>query len=307
MLQDVLSGFLKTPKELPPKYFYDERGAELFDAICDTPEYYPTRAEASILEQHAVDIIALSGADTLVELGSGAARKTRMLLDALAATTESPVFAPIDISGEMLIRSSRALLDDYPTLRIDGAIADYDAGITVVPRAGKRLIAFLGSTIGNFRQPDAVAFFRAMAETMDAADHVLIGFDLAKPAGVLNAAYNDAAGVTAEFNLNVLRVLNRVLDADFDVAQFVHHARYHEAAGQIEMYLESRQAQRVRIGALNKQFEFGAGERIRTEISRKFTRPQINAMFSGAGLAERHWYQDSEGRFALVVAGLDSL
>ncbi len=304
MLEDVLHGFLSTPKELPPKYFYDERGAELFDAICDTPEYYPTRAETQILESHAVDIVRGAEADTLVELGSGAARKTRLLLDALVASNERPVFAPIDISGEMLVSSSRRLLADYPSLHIDGAIADYDAGLHAVPQTGRRLIAFLGSTIGNFVQPKAVAFLRGIADTMHPGDHALIGFDLAKSQAVLDAAYNDAAGVTAEFNLNVLRVLNRDLDADFELAQFEHEARYHRAAGQIEMYLCSRIAQSVRVGALERTFEFGTGERIRTEISRKFTRPQVNHMFRGAGLVEQSWYEDEGGRFALVVAAL---
>lgn len=302
LLRDVRYGFACVPKRLPPKYFYDDRGGQLFDAICDTPEYYLTRVETEILAAHAGDIIAATEADTLVELGSGAARKTRVLLDALVGAVDAPVYAPIDIDERMVRLSSQRLLEDYRSLRIDAAVADYDTGLHVVPQTGRRVIAFLGSTIGNYHQPKAVRFLRGVAATMEPRDHVLIGFDLAKSPAVLHAAYNDAAGLTAEFNLNLLRVLNRELDADFDLDRFEHEARYWPVRGQVEMYLWSRTSQVVRVGALDRSFVFKRGERIRTEISRKFGRAQIEAMFRGAGLELRHWYTDAQQRFALVVA-----
>lgn len=306
LIRDVLAGFARTPRELPPKYFYDAYGAALFDAICDTPEYYVTRTEHALLDAVSADIIRSTRANVLVELGSGAARKTRRLIDALVRSSASPVYMPIDISASMLRVSSAQLLAEYPTLHIDATVADYEAELFAVPRRGRRLIAFLGSTIGNFRQPDAVAFLGAVAATMRKSDSVLIGFDLAKSPAELHAAYNDAAGLTAEFNRNVLRVVNRELAADFDVDEFEHEARYLPEHGQIEMYLRARRDQQVCIAALGRRYHVAAGERIRTEISRKFVRRQIVAMLRGAGLRVTSWYQDDAARFALVVAGVAS-
>jgi L-histidine N-alpha-methyltransferase len=307
---DVTRGFGRTPRTLPPKYFYDARGARLFDAICDTPEYYPTRTEQALLEAVAPEIIAEADPTHLVELGSGAARKTRTLLDALGAhvapQAAHPTYVPIDISEHMLVSSARTLLEDYPDLRVHGVVADYDYHLHVMPRDGRRLIAFLGSTIGNFRQPRAIRFVASIAAGMDGADRLLIGFDLVKPAHVLHAAYNDAAGITAAFNLNVLEVINRELDGDFDLGGFEHVARYLPEQQQIEMYLASRRAQRVRLGKLGRSYTFSAGQLLRTEISRKFTRERAETVARAGGLEPIGWYPSSDGYFALLVAARSS-
>lgn len=303
---DIVRGFGSTPRRLPPKYFYDERGARLFDAICDTPEYYPTRTEQALLEAVAPEVIAAADPTHLVELGSGASRKTRTLLDALidhlGGPTAAADYVPIDISEAMLLSSARALLRDYPRLRVHGVVADYDHHLHVIPRTGRRLIAFLGSTIGNFRQPRAVRFVSSIAAGMGPRDHLLIGFDLVKPAGVLHAAYNDAAGITAEFNLNILQVINRELDGDFDPDEFEHVARYLPEQRQIEMYLRARRGQRVSLARLGRTYEFGAGELLRTEISRKFTRARAESVVRGGGLQPVGWYQSPDRYFALLLA-----
>jgi L-histidine N-alpha-methyltransferase len=300
---DVIRGFAAVPRWLSPKYFYDAHGAELFDAICDTPEYYPTRTEQALLDQVADEIIAEASPTTLVELGSGAARKTRTLLEALGRAVDEPTYVPVDIAEEMLTSSAMELLDDYPALRIHGVIADYDHHLHLLPRGGRRLIAFLGSTIGNFRQPGAVRFLRAIATGMDDDDSLLLGVDLVKSPAVLHAAYNDAAGLTAEFNCNVLRVINRELGADFAPQRFAHDARYVPEQRQIEMYLVSREAQIVDIPGVARRYRFAEGERIRTEISRKQTRASTVALLAAAGLDLRHWHESPDGYFALALAG----
>lgn len=301
---DLVRGFGRTPRALPPKYFYDERGAKLFDAICDTPEYYPTRTEQALLDAVGPEIVAAADPTHLVELGSGAARKTRSLLDALSEHLgpTPPVYVPIDISEAMLVSSARALLSEYPRLRVHGVVADYDYHLHLMPRTGRRLIAFLGSTIGNFRQPRAVRFVSDVAAGMTPRDRLLIGFDLVKPAGVLHDAYNDAAGVTAAFNLNVLRVINRELDGDFDVEGFEHVARYLPEQHQIEMYLRARRTQEVRLNGVGRTYQFADGELLQTEISRKFTRARAETVVRGGGLTPVGWYESPDRYFALLVA-----
>lgn len=304
MAADVLAGFIHRPKSLPPKYFYDERGSRLFDAICHTDEYYPTRTEQALLERVAGTIVAESRPSRLVELGSGAARKTRVLLDRLVAQHDAPWYVPVDISEQMLRHSSSALLRDYPSLRVHGVVADYERHLHSLPSGGRRLIAFLGSTVGNFDQPTALAFIRSIATGMRSGDRLLLGLDLVKSPAVLHAAYNDAAGITAAFNRNVLHVLNRELGASFDPDAFEHIATYRPELQQIEMYLAARRGQRVFIRELGRNVVFAAGERMRTEISRKFTRASATNLICGAGLAMRSWYPSADGYFALAVAAL---
>ncbi len=304
LAQDVRAGLSAVPKTLLPKYFYDERGSQLFDAICDTEEYYPTRTEQALLEAHAPAIVAEHRPTGLIELGSGAARKTRVILDALTEVEADPRYVPVDISEEILVESGRALLDDYPMLRVHGVVADYDHHLHLLPEGPRRLIAFLGGTLGNFDPPAAIDFLRRLGEGMTAGDRLLLGLDLVKEPAVLHAAYNDAAGITAEFNKNVLLVMNRELGANFDVDGFEHVARFRPELSQIEMYLRALRAQRVRIETLGREVVFAAGEEMRTEISRKFTRDSVTQMIAAAGLELRGWYAAPQDYYALVVAGI---
>lgn len=300
---DVIRGLTSVPKELPPKYFYDQHGSELFDAICDTPEYYPTRTEEALLTAVAGDIVSEARATVLVELGSGAARKTRVLLDALGRGNPRPLYMPIDISEAMLVDSARGLLADYPTLAVHGVVADYDHHMHLLPNpGGHRLIAFLGSTLGNFGEIGAVEFLADLASGMTPDDTLLLGLDLVKSPAVLHDAYNDAAGITAQFNLNVLSVLNRELRADFDPDAFEHLARYLPERESIEMYLRARRDQVVGIQALDLRVPFSAGEEIRTEISRKFTHEGAQRMLSAAGLTLEGWHASPDQYFALCTA-----
>jgi L-histidine Nalpha-methyltransferase len=300
---DVLHGLTVIPKELPPKYFYDARGALLFDAICDTEEYYPTRTEQELLEQVAGEIMARARPTALVELGSGAARKTRILLDHMTEQA-APWYMPVDISAEMLRHSAEALLGDYPGLRVHGVVADYDHHMSLLPGAERRLIAFLGSTIGNFEQPRAVEFMRAIAAGMGPDDHLLLGMDLVKMPAVLHAAYNDSQGLTAEFNRNVLQVINRALGADFEPDHFEHIARYLPEQEQIEMVLRARRGHTVRIAGLGRDVGFAPGEELRTEISRKFTRRSAERLIRAAGLDLSGWYVSDNGYVALALAAV---
>lgn len=302
MVADVRSGLSSRQKTLPAKYLYDERGAKLFEQICEQPEYYPTRTEEILLADVAAAIIAKSRPHQLVELGSGASRKTRMLLDALTALRPDASYVPVDVSEEMLRSSAERLRQDYGGLAIHGIVCDYEKHLRHIPRAERRLVAFLGSTIGNFTEIEARLFLRALRGQLCGGDAVLIGFDLVKPVAVLNAAYNDAAGVTAEFNRNVLRVLNRELDADFDLAAFAHEAFFNAAESQIEMHLRAVEPQRVRIAAAEMAVDFAAGESVRTEISRKFTRGSAAAMLAAGGFAPAQWYQSADGYFGLALA-----
>jgi L-histidine Nalpha-methyltransferase len=302
--RDVREGLTVSPKTLPSKYFYDAAGSQLFDAICDLPEYYPTRTEHALLEHVAGAIVGDAGADHLVELGSGASRKTRLLLDALCERQPEACYVPLDVSESMLRQSAMALRADYPRLRIHGIVGDYEHHMRHFPPARRRLVAFLGSTIGNFTPAEAVSFLRLLGGHMALADRLLVGLDLVKPVAVLEAAYNDAAGVTAAFNRNVLRVLNRELAADFDPQRFDHVAFFNREEEQIEMHLRSRDNHRVYLRAADLKVDFERGETIRTEISRKFRPETAQAMLAQGGFSLEAWYPSPDGYFALAVARL---
>lgn len=304
---DARAGLAAPAKHLPPKHFYDARGSELFDAICETPEYYPTRTEAALLASYAADIIARTGASDLVELGSGAARKTPLLLRALMAhhakSGANPRYVPLDVSQSMLEKSAHALQSAFEGLDVHGMVGDFLTTIAHLPAADTRLLVFLGSTIGNFAAQDAAAFLGQIAASMRPTDRLLVGFDLVKSTAVLDAAYNDAAGVTAAFNRNMLRVLNRELGATFAEDAFEHVAFFNEKDAQIEMHLEAREAHSVHIEALGIDVALEKGERIHTETSRKFTRQSAAHLFAEAGLAIDAWYQSYAPSFALALCG----
>jgi L-histidine N-alpha-methyltransferase len=302
LASDVRRGLSLPQKTLPPKYFYDDRGSRLFEAICDLPEYYLTRTEQALLETVADDIVATTDAQDLVEFGSGASRKTRLLLDALQRAGVATRYVPMDVSESMLRCSARALLDEYPAIEIHAIVGDYERHLEHLPNGRHRLVAFLGSSLGNFTPPEADAFLRRVAAQLNRGDHFLLGVDLVKDHAVLHAAYNDAAGVTAEFNRNILRVINRTLDGTFDPAAFEHVAFFNVEASQIEMHLRARAAHTVVIGALDMTVSFCAGETIHTEISRKFTRPETTEMFQHAGFDLVRWFEPANRYFALALA-----
>ena len=307
MAREVRAGLTSTPRSIPPKYFYDERGSKLFDAICELPEYYLTRAERELLVAHADAIVGDTGATALVELGSGMARKTGLLVRALCARRPSPLYVPFDIARTALDASARALQVECPTLRVQGIVGDFGSDLPILarelpPADGPRLFAFLGSTIGNLDEEEAPALVRGVAAAMTEPDALLLGFDLVKDERVLHAAYNDARGVTAEFNRNVLRVVSRELDGDFDEHAFDHLAFYDAGRQRIEMHLVARSSQRVTLRALDLSFDVAAGERIMTEISRKFTRTTVEDTLARGGMRLERWIVDAAGAFALAVA-----
>lgn len=299
---DARTGLLARPKELSPKWFYDERGSQLFDEITRLPEYYLTGCERQILAARTAEIAGLSGADTLVELGSGTSEKTRLLLDALAGSGRLRRFVPFDVSEATLRESAAAIADEYADIEVHALVGDFERHLGLLPRGGRRLVAFLGSSIGNLAPASRERFLRAIAAELAPGDSFLLGVDLVKDVDRLEAAYNDAAGVTAEFNRNVLRVLDNELGADFDPAAFEHVARFDPEREWIEMLLRARAPQRVRIAAIDLEVEFEAGEEMRTEISAKFRRDRLASEFAAAGLTLGHWWTDESGSFALVLA-----
>lgn len=303
LASDVLEGLALPLKELPPKHFYDSRGAALFERICDIPEYYPTRTERTILERCADAIIAKTGAGELVELGSGSATKTRLLLSAMRRAGTLERFVPVDVTERALRDSASALTGEYPGLVVHGLIGDFERHLDRLPEsASRRLVAFLGGTIGNFQPLARRRFLANVADLMDPLDHLLLGTDLVKDRATLEAAYDDAAGVTAEFNRNILHVINSELGADFDPAAFDHVAFFDEENEWIEMRLRSSRAQTVRVPAVGLTVEFAAGEEIRTEISAKFTRERVEADLDAAGLELVGWFSDERDWFALSLA-----
>lgn len=302
--RDVASGLTASPKRLECRYFYDAEGSALFDAICELPEYYLTRAETAILRSHAGDIAAyFSGDVTLIELGSGSAAKTRLLLEAFLRNRSQLRYVPIDICRPVLEASAAKLLHEFPRLEITAVAAEYQQGLQQLRTETDRpkLILWLGSNAGNFDRPDAARFLDQVRDTMTAADQLLIGVDLRKDKAILEAAYDDAAGVTAAFNLNLLARINRELDGAFDLRAFQHRAVYDEAAGRIEMYLVSTRTQRVRIGRLGLEIEFAAGEMVHTENSYKYSPAEIADLSAAAGLVIEHSYFDAERRFCLCL------
>jgi L-histidine N-alpha-methyltransferase len=293
---DVQRGLTGTPKTLPPKWFYDARGSELFEQITELPEYYPTRAEREILIARAAEIAEATGARTLIELGSGSSEKTRYLLDAL---TDLDTYVPVDVSESALTQAGQALVAERPGLRVHALIADFTASVTLPDTPGPRLIAFLGGTIGNLLPAERAAFYGAIRSLLSPGDALLLGTDLVKDEQVLVRAYDDAARVTAAFNKNVLTVVNRELDADFDPDAFDHVALWDSRNEWIEMRLRSRTAQTVKIPALDLAVDFAEGEDLRTEISAKFRQDGVRTELAAAGLELTHWWTDREGRFAL--------
>jgi dimethylhistidine N-methyltransferase len=302
MRADAIAGLRADPKSIPPVWFYDERGSQLFEEITRLPEYYPTRAETQILTRHAAKIAAAARAETLVELGAGSSTKTRMLLDALTAAGTLTRYAPLDVSASALTEAGAALCRDYPALRVAATVTDFEAELALPRSDGPRLIAFLGSTIGNLGPEQRHVFFSGLREAMDERDAFLLGADLVKDAGVLWRAYNDSQGVTAAFNKNVLQVLNRELDAEFDLDAFAHRSVWNARQQRIEMWLRSLAAQTVKVRGLDLTLEFEAGEEMLTEISTKFEREALIAELARAGLGVRQWWTDSAGGFALLLA-----
>ncbi|MPQ97746.1 L-histidine N(alpha)-methyltransferase [Modestobacter sp. I12A-02628] len=299
---DVLAGLTTTPKTLPPTWFYDERGSELFDEITRLPEYYPTRAEREVLADHAGEIAAASGADTLVELGSGTSEKTRLLLTALAQAGTLRRFVPFDVDPSVLRAAGAAITEEHPGVVVQAVVGDFTRHLGELPRAGRRLVAFLGSTIGNLEPGPRAAFLAALAATLQPGDAVLLGTDLVKDPGRLVRAYDDAAGVTAAFNRNVLSVVNRELKADFDPDAFEHVARWDAEREWIEMRLRSTRDQVVHVAALDLEVPFAAGEELRTEVSTKFRRETVTAELAAAGLTTTHWWTDAAGDFGVSLS-----
>lgn len=300
--RDVRHGLSQYPKTLPPKWFYDSVGSDLFDQITRLPEYYPTRTEAQILKARATEIAEASNADTLVELGSGTSEKTRMLLDALRDGGSLRRFIPFDVDSSVLRAAGAAIESEYPGVDIDAVCGDFEEHLGKIPRVGRRLVAFLGSTIGNLTPGPRAEFLASVSEMMQPGDALLLGTDLVKDPGRLVRAYDDGAGVTARFNRNVLTVVNRELGADFDVDEFEHVAVWNAAEERIEMWLRSTRAQRVRIAALDLDVDFAEGEQMMTEVSSKFRPEGVEAELAAAGLRRTHWWTDDAGDFGLSLA-----
>ena len=300
--RDVYNGLTQTPKTLPPKWFYDSVGSDLFDQITRLPEYYPTRTEAQILRDHSAEIATASGADTLVELGSGTSEKTRLLLSALRDTGSLRRFIPFDVDAGMLQAASSAILDEYPGIEIEAVCGDFEEHLGKIPRVGRRLVVFLGSTIGNLTPGPRAEFLSALSDTLAKGDTLLLGTDLVKDPGRLIRAYDDSAGVTARFNRNVLAVVNRELDADFDLDAFDHVAKWNADEERIEMWLRAGSAQRVRVAALDLTIDFAAGEEMLTEVSCKFREQGVVEELAAAGLKRSHWWTDPAGDFGLSLS-----
>lgn len=299
---DVLHGLTRRPKTLPPKWFYDARGSDLFEEITRLPEYYPTRAEREILIDRAGEIAAASGARTLVELGSGSSEKTRHLLDALPGLDS---YVPVDVSESALRGAAEALLAERPGLSVHALIADFTGGLALPGTPGPRLVVFLGGTVGNLLPDERAVFLKSVRSLLSPGDGLLLGTDLVKDEKVLVAAYDDAAGVTAAFNKNVLTVVDRELGADFDPDDFEHVALWNPRAEWVEMRLRARRPLSVKIPALDLVVPFEAGEEVRTEVSAKFRESGIRSELATAGLTLTQWWTDSEDRFALSLATVE--
>ena len=302
LLSDARLGLTSSPKWLQPKWFYDSRGSDLFEQITRLPEYYPTRAERSILAAYAGDIAARSGAHTLVELGSGSSEKTRILLDALAAHGTLRQYVPLDVSQSALRDAVGAIHGDYPALAIHGVVADFTQHLDRIPGQRPRMVVFLGGTIGNFLPDERAGFLGDLHDTLVAGEWLLLGTDLVKDPAVLVPAYDDAAGVTADFNRNVLAVLNRELGADFDLENYQHVAIWDADNEWIEMRLRATDNATVSISRLGLDIVLQAGEEIRTEISAKFRRDGVEGELAKAGFDMDSWWTDPQTRFALSLA-----
>jgi L-histidine N-alpha-methyltransferase len=305
LANDVLDGLTRPFKELPPKHFYDTRGSELFEQICELPEYYPTRTETQILEQRAQEIVEQTGSGELVELGSGAADKARILLDAMANAGTLRRYVPLDVSERVVEDAARKLVEEYDGLRVHGVIGDFERHLERVPPPGRapRIVALLGGTIGNFPPGTRRTLLRSIGSLLRPQDRLLLGTDLVKDPAVIEAAYDDGDGITAEFNRNLLHVINRELGADFAPDAFDHIAFFDRRHEWVEMRLRARRPCSVLIADLDLRIEFAAGEELRTEISAKFTRERLGSDFASVGLELERFYTDPEGLFALSLAG----
>jgi L-histidine Nalpha-methyltransferase len=305
MARDIRLGLTARPKELAPKYFYDERGSRLFEQITELEEYYPTRAEREILAKRSTEIVAAAGEPgTLVELGSGSAAKTRHLLSAMRDAGCLDTYVPVDISEEITRQTAEALVEEYPGLLVRGLVCDFEHDLERIPNGDGRLVAFLGGTIGNL-YPDARRDFLArIAALLEPGDRILLGTDLVKERARLELAYDDPAGVTAEFNKNVLEVLNREFGGDFELDRFAHVAVYDAEAERMDIRLRSLVDQSVRLDGLDLTVQFAAGEEMRTEISTKFTRPGLEAVYRQAGLRPDGWFTDAAEDYALSLASV---
>ncbi|MGB7685356.1 MAG: L-histidine N(alpha)-methyltransferase [Solirubrobacterales bacterium] len=304
MARDVHRGLTAEPKELSPKYFYDERGSQLFEQITELPEYYPTRAEREILTDRAAEILVAAGRpDTLIELGSGSAAKTRHLLSAMRDAGCLRTYVPVDISEEITHETARVLVEEYPGLAVRGLVCDFEHHLERIPdHDGDRLVAFLGGTVGNLYPDQRGEFLKRIAALLGPGDQLLLGTDLIKDAARLQAAYDDADGVTAEFNKNVLQVLNRELGGDFDLDAFDHVARYDAVEERMDIRLRSQVDQTVTLDDIDLEIRFAAEEEMRTEISTKFTRERLDAVYREAGLEMSGWFTDAAGDYALSLA-----
>ncbi|MBS63908.1 L-histidine N(alpha)-methyltransferase [Salinisphaera sp.] len=305
LADDVSAGLLAPPRWLSPKYFYDDHGSALFEAICATPEYYPSRSEAGLLAAHGREIIEAAAPEHMLELGSGSSRKTRHLLDACDALNRPCRYWPFDVSAQMMLDAGAQLVADYDWLSVHALIGDYTGGLANVPLPdqGRRLIVFLGGTLGNFEPADALAMLEQIAALMRDDDRLLLGVDRVKDTATLEAAYDDAEGVTADFNRNVLRVLNRELDGDFPVQDYSHRAVFDRDMARIEMRLAADHAHRVTLAALDTTIDIEAGEEIVTEFSHKFTPDTLAALLETAGLTIDRHFEAEGGAYSLVLAG----
>ncbi|HUW01258.1 MAG TPA: L-histidine N(alpha)-methyltransferase [Acidimicrobiales bacterium] len=299
---DVLEGLTATPKELPPKWFYDDRGSELFAAITRLVEYYPTEAERSILHARAAEIVETAQADTFVELGSGTSDKTTVLLDAMAGAGRLRRYVPFDVSEATLREAGAAMDSTYPGIDVHGVVGDFEHHLDLIPHVGRRMVAFLGGTVGNFDPPSRAEFLTSIAASLEVGDTFLLGTDLVKDPARLVLAYDDPAGVTAAFNKNVLAVVNRELEADFDLDRFEHVALWDADREWIEMRLRSLADQQVRVDAIDLDVRFAEGEQMRTEISAKFRRDGLETELAAAGLDLVGWWTDDAGDFALSLS-----
>ena len=302
VLKSVREGLTGSPRSISPRFFYDDHGSKLFERITELPEYYPTRTEESILKAVADDMVRVSGAEELIELGSGAATKTRILLDAMREQGKLRRYLPFDVSEGMVRRVADELLAEYAEIEIDAVVGDFTSGLHSIPGGMNRLLVFLGGTIGNFRRHEAVTFLKNLRQALDGGDYFLLGADLIKDVNRLEAAYNDRQGVTALFNKNALCVLNRLLEGDFDPEGFEHHAFYNAKDQRIEMWLRSMRSQEIHLPKIELEFLLSDGEAILTEVSRKFDRKTVESMLTQSGFELVEFYTDPENLFALALA-----
>ncbi len=303
LADDVRKGFSRSPKQLPPKYFYDDRGSRLFERICSAPEYYPTRTENALLEQKSASIIAHVKPSSILELGSGSSRKTTHLLNACDQQQCYSKYLPFDVCGDIMVSAGKHLTCRYDWLEVEAHVGDYCRDLPALPGDdGPRLVAFLGGTIGNFGEDEALAFLRGIHAIMRDEDRLLIGADRAKDTEVLHAAYNDAQGYTAAFNLNILEVINRELGAQFNLDLFEHHAFFNEPASRIEMHLRSKSDQMVYIRDLDMHVSFKRGETVLTEISRKFAPGALTHVLDQAGFVIERHFEPGNNYYSLILA-----